>query len=134
MAYNPNKGEIYMNDGASIAIISDNSNSVVGTVNINGYESTSNGIAYDSGTSTVYAISNPGSTSGSMGQPSGGVRSIEWNFHAQPNLHSHVKHRYLPPHSKPNLYTKSPRVQQFSINFSSGSNGSCDFICSCIES
>ena len=38
MAYNPNKGEIYMNNGASITIISDNSNSVVGTINTNGYE------------------------------------------------------------------------------------------------
>jgi len=67
MAYNPNKGEIYMNDGASVAIISDKTNDVVGTVNTNGYASSSDGIAYDSGTSTVYAINNPGSTSGSMG-------------------------------------------------------------------
>jgi YVTN family beta-propeller protein len=67
MAYNPNKSEIYMNDGASVTIISDKTNNVVGTVNTNGYASSSDGIAYDSGTSTVYAVNNPGSTAGSMG-------------------------------------------------------------------
>jgi len=67
MAYNPNKGEIYINDGASVAIISDKTNKVVGTVNTNGVGSSSGGIAYDSGTSTIYAVNNPGSTSGSMG-------------------------------------------------------------------
>ncbi len=67
MAYNPNKGEIYMNNGASVTIISDNSNSVVETVNTNGTISSSNGITYDSGTSTVYAINSAGSTEGFMG-------------------------------------------------------------------
>ena len=67
MAYNPDKGEIYINDGSSVAIISDKTNSVVGTVNTNGTISSSEGIAYDSGTSTVYAINNPGSLAGYMG-------------------------------------------------------------------
>jgi DNA-binding beta-propeller fold protein YncE len=67
MAYNPDKGEIYINVGASVAIISDKTNNVVGTVNINGTISSSEGIAYDSGTSTVYAINNPGSLAGYMG-------------------------------------------------------------------
>ena len=67
MAYNPDKGEIYINDGTSVAIISDKTNSVVGTVNINGTVSSTEGIAYDSGTSTVYAINNPGSLAGYMG-------------------------------------------------------------------
>ena len=67
MAYNPDKGEIYINDGSSVAIISDKTNRVVGTVNTNGTGSSSGGIAYDSGTSTIYAINNPGSTAGYMG-------------------------------------------------------------------
>ena len=67
MAYNPDKGEIYINVGASVAIISDKTNSVVGTVNTNGTISATEGIAYDSGTSTVYAINNPGSLAGYMG-------------------------------------------------------------------
>jgi len=67
MAYNPDKGEIYINEGASVAIISDKTNNVVGTVNTNGTISSSEGIAYDSGTSTVYAINNPGSLAGYMG-------------------------------------------------------------------
>ena len=67
MTYNPDKGEIYMNEGASVAIISDKTNNVVGTVNTNGTISSSEGIAYDSGTSTVYAINNPGSLAGYMG-------------------------------------------------------------------
>ena len=110
MAYNPNKGEIYINNGASIAIISDNSNSVVGTINTNGYESTSNGIAYDSGTSTIYAINNPGSTSGSMGRlavvsdPSSGF---------QLNPYTHIKYRHL-HFCKPNSYAESSGVQQCS--------------------
>ncbi len=61
MAYNPNKGEIYINDGTSVAIISDKTNNVVGTVNTNG--TAAGGIAYDSGTGTVYAINNAGSDS-----------------------------------------------------------------------
>ena len=64
MAYNPNKGEIYIDDGTAIAIFSDSTNNLVGTVNTNG---TAGSIAYDSGTGTVYAINNEGSTSGSMG-------------------------------------------------------------------
>jgi DNA-binding beta-propeller fold protein YncE len=67
MAYNPNKGEIYSNNGATISIISDKTNSVVGTVNTNGTESSQTGIAFDSGTNTIYAINNPGSTEGFMG-------------------------------------------------------------------
>lgn len=70
MAYNPNKGEIYINEGTSVAIISDKTNSVIGTVNTNGTIGTgsvSGGIAYDSGTSTVYAINNIGSAAGSIG-------------------------------------------------------------------
>ena len=64
MAYNPNKGEIYIDDGTAIAIFSDSTNTLVGTVNTNGTAGT---IAYDSGTSTVYAINNEGSTAGFMG-------------------------------------------------------------------
>ena len=69
MAYNPNKGEIYINDLTSVAIISDSTKNVVGTVNTNGTNTYtgSNGIAYDSGTSTVYAINDGGSTEGFMG-------------------------------------------------------------------
>ena len=69
MAYNPNKGEIYINDLTSVAIISDSAKNVVGTVNTNGTNTYtgSNGIAYDSGTSTVYAINDGGSTEGFMG-------------------------------------------------------------------
>jgi hypothetical protein len=67
MAYNPNKGEIYINDGSTVAIISDKTNTVIGTVNTNGAGSSSASIAYDSGTSSVYAINNPGSTAGYMG-------------------------------------------------------------------
>jgi DNA-binding beta-propeller fold protein YncE len=66
MAYNPNKGEIYINDGTLVAIISDKTNDEVGTVNTNGTTGAS-GIAYDSGTGTVYAMNNPGSTEGFMG-------------------------------------------------------------------
>ena len=65
MAYNPNKGEIYVNNGTSVEIISDATNSLVGTVSTKG--SGGSGIAYDSGTSTVYAINNAGSTAGNMG-------------------------------------------------------------------
>jgi len=60
MAYDPNKGYIYINDLASLTIISDNTKSIVGTVNTNG--TAAGGIAYDSGTSTVYAITGSGST------------------------------------------------------------------------
>jgi len=69
MAYNPNKGEIYINDLTSVAIISDSTNNVVGTVNTNGTNTYtgSNGIAYDSGTNTIYAINDGGSTEGFMG-------------------------------------------------------------------
>jgi len=69
MAYNPNKVEIYINDLTSVAIISDSAKNVVGTVNTNGTNTYtgSNGIAYDSGTSTVYAINDGGSTEGFMG-------------------------------------------------------------------
>src|SRR5208283_872317 len=69
MAYNPNKGEIYINDLTSVAIISDSTNNVVGTVNTNGTQTYtgSDGIAYDSGTSTIYAINDGGSTEGFMG-------------------------------------------------------------------
>jgi YVTN family beta-propeller protein len=69
MAYNPNKGEIYINDITSIGIISDSTNNVVGTVDTNGtnYNTGSSGIAYDSGTSTVYAVNDQGSTEGFMG-------------------------------------------------------------------
>ncbi|MGA2666081.1 MAG: hypothetical protein ABSF83_14165 [Nitrososphaerales archaeon] len=64
MAYNPNKGEIYINDGASVAIISDATNRVIGTVSTNGTASSSGGIAFDSGTNAVYAVNGPGSASG----------------------------------------------------------------------
>lgn len=69
MAYNPNKGEIYINDITSVAIISDSTNKVEETVNTNGTNTYTGatGIAYDSGTSTVYAINNGGSTEGFMG-------------------------------------------------------------------
>jgi hypothetical protein len=69
MAYNPNKGEIYINDLTSVAIISDSTNNVVGTVNTNGTNTYTGatGIAYDSGTSAVYAINDGGSTEGFMG-------------------------------------------------------------------
>jgi len=60
MAYNPDKGEIYINEGTSVAIISDKTNSVVGTVNTNGNGAASGGIAYDSGTNAVYAVNNGG--------------------------------------------------------------------------
>ena len=63
MAYNPNKGEIYINYGTMVAIISDSTNSVVGTVNTNGTVVAGGGsIAYDSGTGTIYAINYAGST------------------------------------------------------------------------
>ncbi len=110
MAYNPNKGEIYMNNGASISIISDTSNSVVGTVNTNGYASTSNGIAYDSGTSTVYAINNPGSTSGSMGSlavvsdPSSGTSTSSPTSTATSSTGT----------STPTGSTSTPKVPEFS--------------------
>ena len=69
MAYNSNKGEIYINDLTSVAIISDSTKNVVGTVDTNGTNTYtgSNGIAYDSGTSTIYAINDGGSTEGFMG-------------------------------------------------------------------
>ena len=67
MAYNPDKGEIYINNGDSVAIISDKTNKVVETVSTNGTLSSSEGLAYDSGTKTVYAINNPGSLAGYMG-------------------------------------------------------------------
>jgi YVTN family beta-propeller protein len=67
MTCNPDKGEIYINDGASVAIISDKTNNFVGTLSTNGTVSSSDGIAYDSGTSTVYALNNPGSLAGYMG-------------------------------------------------------------------
>jgi hypothetical protein len=67
MAYNPNKGEIYMNNGTAVSIFSDSTFTLVGTVNTNGISGSGGGIAYDSGTSTVYAINNEGSTAGAMG-------------------------------------------------------------------
>ena len=67
MAYNPAKGEIYVNSGISttVGIISDSTNKFVGAVNTNGVAGSACGIAYDSGTGTVYAISNIG-TPGSI--------------------------------------------------------------------
>ncbi|MGD0646332.1 MAG: hypothetical protein ABSA75_15680 [Candidatus Bathyarchaeia archaeon] len=61
MAYNPNKGEIYIDDGTSVAIISDQKYNVIGTVNTNGTGTASGGIAFDSGTNTLYAINYGGS-------------------------------------------------------------------------
>ena len=65
MAYNPNKGEIYINNGTAVSIFSESTFTLVGTVNTNG--TSGSGIAYDSGTGTVYAINNEGSTAGAMG-------------------------------------------------------------------
>ena len=67
MAYNPNKGEIYSSTGSSLAIISDKTNGVVETVNINGTLSYAGGLAYDSGTSTIYAVNSEGSETGTLG-------------------------------------------------------------------
>jgi len=67
MAYNPDKGEIYSNTGNSLAIISDKTNSLIETVNINGTLSYGSGLAYDSGTSTVYAVNSEGSETGTLG-------------------------------------------------------------------
>ena len=81
MAYNPNKGEIYSSSGSSLTIISDKTNAVVDTINTNGTLSYAGGLAYDSGTSTVYLVNSQGDASGILGSmavisdPSGSTSS-----------------------------------------------------------
>ena len=64
MAYSPDKGDIFINDATLVAIISDQTYSVA-TVNDNG--TSAGGIAYDSGTSSVYAVNSEGSETGTLG-------------------------------------------------------------------
>jgi DNA-binding beta-propeller fold protein YncE len=64
MAYDSSKGAVYVNEGSMVLVISDSTNTLVGTVNDNGTASELNGglggVAYDSGTGTIYAINNGG--------------------------------------------------------------------------
>ena len=65
MAYNPNKGEIYISSTTLVAIVSDKTNSYVGSVNTNG---TSGGaLAFDSATNSVYVVNSEGSETGTLG-------------------------------------------------------------------
>jgi len=69
MAYNANKDELYMNSraylNATIITISDKTNSVLGTINDNG--TSAGGIAYDSATSSIYAVNYEGDAAGYLG-------------------------------------------------------------------
>ena len=103
MAYNPNKGEIYISDATSVAIISDKTNNYIGSVNTNGTSGAA--LAYDSGTSTVYVINNAGSATGTYGS----VAVI-----SDPSSSSSSSSPTSTPTTSTTSPTSTPKVPEFS--------------------